>query len=151
MVGILLPPSVPGALVNFAAMLMGKVPVNLNYTVSEETLTSCIRQCGIRTVITSKAFLEKVKLRVGAETEFLEDVASHPNSIEKVIAFLTAWLLPAGLLERFLGRKKKIELDDLAKTRGAEIARVDRDHRPTFGAAVAFERADAEVLLESRG
>jgi len=32
MVGILLPPSVPGALVNYAAMLMGKVPVNLNYT-----------------------------------------------------------------------------------------------------------------------
>jgi acyl-[acyl-carrier-protein]-phospholipid O-acyltransferase/long-chain-fatty-acid--[acyl-carrier-protein] ligase len=38
MVGLLLPPSVPGALVNFAALLMGKVPVNLNYTVSEETL-----------------------------------------------------------------------------------------------------------------
>ena len=33
MVGLLLPPSVPGALVNFAALLMGKVPVNLNYTV----------------------------------------------------------------------------------------------------------------------
>ena len=35
MVGMLLPPSVPGALVNFAALLMGKVPVNLNYTVSD--------------------------------------------------------------------------------------------------------------------
>ena len=33
MVGILLPPSVPGALVNFAAMLSGKIPVNLNYTI----------------------------------------------------------------------------------------------------------------------
>ncbi|HLP75827.1 MAG TPA: MFS transporter, partial [Candidatus Paceibacterota bacterium] len=44
MVGLLLPPSVPGALVNYAALLLGKVPVNLNYTVSEETLASCIRQ-----------------------------------------------------------------------------------------------------------
>ncbi len=43
MVGILLPPSVPGALVNFAAMLAGKVPVNLNYTTSSETLASCAR------------------------------------------------------------------------------------------------------------
>ena len=50
MVGLLLPPSVGGALANFAVMLMGKVPVNLNYTVSEETLTSCIRQCEIQTV-----------------------------------------------------------------------------------------------------
>ena len=52
---MLLPPSVPGALVNFAALLVGKVPVNLNYTVSEETLASCIRQCGIKTVLTSQS------------------------------------------------------------------------------------------------
>src|SRR5438445_392284 len=36
MVGICLPPSIPGALVNLAAMLMGKVPVNLNYTGSKD-------------------------------------------------------------------------------------------------------------------
>src|SRR5207244_2121931 len=47
MVGLLLPPSVPGALMNFAALLMGKVPVNLNYTLSEEALSSCIRQCDL--------------------------------------------------------------------------------------------------------
>src|ERR1700719_257423 len=35
MVGIFLPPSIPGALVNLAAMLMGKVPVTLNHTVSK--------------------------------------------------------------------------------------------------------------------
>ena len=70
---LLLPPSVPGALVNFAALLMGKVPVNLNYTVSEETLASCIRQCGIKTVLTSRAFLDKVKLKVPGETVFLEE------------------------------------------------------------------------------
>jgi acyl-[acyl-carrier-protein]-phospholipid O-acyltransferase/long-chain-fatty-acid--[acyl-carrier-protein] ligase len=34
MVGVFLPPSIPGALVNTSATLMGKVPVNLNYTVS---------------------------------------------------------------------------------------------------------------------
>src|SRR6202158_1088932 len=34
MVGILLPPSVAGALVNFAAVLSGNIPVNLNYTAS---------------------------------------------------------------------------------------------------------------------
>ena len=44
MVGLLLPPSVPGALVNWAAMLGGKVPVNLNYTVSEQTLAACIQK-----------------------------------------------------------------------------------------------------------
>jgi acyl-[acyl-carrier-protein]-phospholipid O-acyltransferase/long-chain-fatty-acid--[acyl-carrier-protein] ligase len=74
MAGILLPPSVPGALVNHAALLLGKVPVNLNYTVSEETLVSSIRQCEIKTVVTSKAFLEKVKLKLPCETVMLEEV-----------------------------------------------------------------------------
>ena len=44
-VGILLPPSVAGALVNMAAMLMGRTVVNLNYTLSEEAIRSCIEQC----------------------------------------------------------------------------------------------------------
>ena len=114
MVGLLLPPSVPGALVNFAALLMGKVPVNLNYTVSEETLASCIRQCGIQTVLTARTFLEKVKLKVPGETVFLEEVAAKPGSGEKLCALLSAWLLPVGLLERSLGREKKAGLDDLA-------------------------------------
>jgi len=114
MVGLLLPPSVPGALVNFAALLMGKVPVNLNYTVSEETLASCIRQCGIKTVLTSRTFLDKVKLKVPGQALFLEEVAAKPGAGEKLCALLSAWLLPIGLLERSLGREKRAPLDDLA-------------------------------------
>jgi acyl-[acyl-carrier-protein]-phospholipid O-acyltransferase/long-chain-fatty-acid--[acyl-carrier-protein] ligase len=81
MVGLLLPPSVPGALVNFAAVLMGKVPVNLNYTVSAETLQSCISQCRIKTVLTSRVFLEKLKLKVPAETVLLEELMGRSADI----------------------------------------------------------------------
>ena len=45
MLGLLLPPSIPGALVNYAALLMGKIPVNLNYASSNEALASCAEQC----------------------------------------------------------------------------------------------------------
>jgi acyl-[acyl-carrier-protein]-phospholipid O-acyltransferase/long-chain-fatty-acid--[acyl-carrier-protein] ligase len=155
MVGLLLPPSVPGALVNHAAMLSGKVPVNLNYTVSEQTLASCIQQCEIKTVVTSRVFLEKVKLKVDCETVFLEDVLGRsadgprpqhgdtpvevgkseqlsqpqplrpgtgraPSAMEKLTAFLMAWLLPVGLLERALAStphsalRTPHSLDDLA-------------------------------------
>lgn len=113
-VGLLLPPSVPGTLANFAALLMGKVPVNLNYTVSESVLESCINQCQIKTVLTSKAFLEKVKLKVPAETLFIEDIAANPGAFEKLSASLTALFFPAGAIERSLGRKKKGSLDDVA-------------------------------------
>ena len=114
-VGLLLPPSVPGALVNFAAMLLGKVPVNLNYTLSEQALASCIRQCDIKTVVTSKVFLEKVKLDAARANWFSSRNARRgPASGEKLAAFFMAWLLPAGWLERALGRGRKSALDDLA-------------------------------------
>jgi acyl-[acyl-carrier-protein]-phospholipid O-acyltransferase/long-chain-fatty-acid--[acyl-carrier-protein] ligase len=113
MVGILLPPSVPGALVNFAALLSGKVPVNLNYTASAETLASCARQCGLQTVVTSNAFLERVKVEVPGRPVPLEEAAAAPRIAERIIAFLLA-LLPARWLEKALGRVKPAALDDPA-------------------------------------
>jgi len=109
MVGILLPPSLAGALVNFAALICGKVPVNLNYTLTSEGIASCARQCSIQTVITSKAFLEKVKLEVPGRSILLEDAVSSPGVGEKLRALLSAWLLPASMLVR-----RKVEPQDLA-------------------------------------
>ena len=137
MVGLLLPPSVGGALANWAALLCGKVPVNLNYTLSEESLASCIRQCEIETVLTSRALLEKVKLKVPGQLVFLEDVAgqegragaspvqpgkarqieqqsavrrnARPTLGEKLAALLMAWLLPVSWLERLLRSRRRKE------------------------------------------
>ncbi len=50
MVGMLLPPSVGGALTNYALTLLGRIPINLNYTSSSEVIASCAqtvrRRCG---------------------------------------------------------------------------------------------------------
>ncbi len=113
MVGILLPPSVPGALVNFAATLAGKIPVNLNYTSSNETLASCAAQCKLETVITTKLLLEKIPLQVPGKTILLEEAAASPRLGEKILALLL-WFLPGGLLERVLSGGKTRTLDDLA-------------------------------------
>ena len=90
------------------------MPVNLNYTLSAEALRSCIEQCNIRTVITSKAFLEQIKLDVPVETIFLEDVAKSIGIGSKLVAALAAMLLPLVLLEKFLGSKRRAAMDDLA-------------------------------------
>jgi acyl-[acyl-carrier-protein]-phospholipid O-acyltransferase/long-chain-fatty-acid--[acyl-carrier-protein] ligase len=114
MVGVLLPPSVAGAMVNFAAMLSGKVPVNLNYTASEEGLRSCARQCELKTVVTSKAFLERFPLQVPGEAILLDEIAANPGVVERLAAFLLAWLVPAGWLEKLLAQGKSARMDDLA-------------------------------------
>ncbi len=114
MVGIYLPPSVPGALVNYAAFLCGKVPVNLNYTLSESTLAACAQQCEIKTVITSRKFLEKIKLTPPGQLLYLEDLAAKPGAMEKITAFLFAKFAPFGWLKKITGREKEVSLDDLA-------------------------------------
>lgn len=104
MVGILLPPSVGGALTNYALMLMGRVPVNLNYTSSNETIASCASQCGIDTVITSQAFLERFpNMTIPGRALLLEDALSVPRLGEKLAALSMAWMLPASALKRALG------------------------------------------------
>ena len=65
-VGILLPASVGGALVNLAAALAGKAVVNLNFTTGRAGMESAAAQAGLKTVVTSRAFLEKGKARAAA-------------------------------------------------------------------------------------
>jgi acyl-[acyl-carrier-protein]-phospholipid O-acyltransferase/long-chain-fatty-acid--[acyl-carrier-protein] ligase len=113
MVGILLPPSVPGALVNFAAAISGKIPVNLNYTASNEVLASCAEQCNLQTVITTKLLLEKIPLQVPGQKILLEEIAAAPGLGERLIALLM-WFLPGKVLERVLSGGKTKTLDDLA-------------------------------------
>jgi len=125
MVGLFLPPSVPGALVNYAALLCGKVPVNLNYTLSEATIAACARQCNLQTVITSRKFLEKIKLTPPGKIIYLEDVAGgaqagggvafgRPTGFEKLTAWLLANFAPYRMLRRSVGAIKEVALDDLA-------------------------------------
>ena len=113
MVGILLPSSVPGALVNYAALLLGKIPVNLNYTASTEVVASCAKQCNLTTVITTKALLERLpNLQVPGKTLLVEDLAAAPKFSEKIAAMFIA-ALPFGLLKKAVGGTR-FKLDDLA-------------------------------------
>jgi acyl-[acyl-carrier-protein]-phospholipid O-acyltransferase / long-chain-fatty-acid--[acyl-carrier-protein] ligase len=114
MVGILLPPSIPGALANLAALLMGKVPVNLNYTASNETLASCAEQCSLKTVLTSRLFLEKIHAQPPGETIFVEDLAQKPRLGERLAAFFAVSFLPSRGVEKYAGANRKIQLDDVA-------------------------------------
>ena len=114
MVGVLLPPSVAGAAVNYAAALMGKVPINLNYTASNETMAACAEQCKLKTVITSKAFLEKLpNMKPPGDVICLEDLALNPRTKEKLVALAMTWLFPIRLLEKALGRTKPASIDEL--------------------------------------
>lgn len=100
-VGLLLPPSVGGALANLALTLSGRVPVNLNYTASQEAFASAIRQAEIGTVVTSRRFLERIgDYPLPDQTIFLEDLLPAVTRGAKAAAWLKARFLPSSLLLR---------------------------------------------------
>lgn len=112
MAGILLPPLVGSALVNIALRFMGKVPVNLNYTQSSELIASCVEQCDIKYVLTSRKFLERVNISVPQTPIFLEDIRESVTTYDKVVGILWALFLPIAVIERLLGASPSRE-DDL--------------------------------------
>ena len=61
MVGVLLPPSAPTAVVNLGISLAGRVPVNLNYTAPIQAMNAAIERCRIKTIFTSEKLLERFR------------------------------------------------------------------------------------------
>ncbi|HKN20238.1 MAG TPA: MFS transporter, partial [Terracidiphilus sp.] len=126
MIGILVPPSVGGALTNYALMLAGRVPVNLNYTASNEIIASSAQQCGIDVVITSRAFLDRFpNMTIPGRTLLLEDALAAPRLSEKLAALALAWLMPAGLLKRALGAHR-VKLQTEFTTGKGRAAQMDQ-------------------------
>jgi len=113
MTGLLVPPSVTGACLNIAALLSGKTPVNLNYTASQEAFDSSLKQCGIQTLIASRALAEKIKIQLPAKTLYLEDLAEKISAWDKGVSLILAGWMPIPWLERGSGSRKKWNLDDM--------------------------------------
>lgn len=115
-VGLLLPPTVAGALVNVAAPLCGKTSVNLNYTVGKSGLEAAVRLAGLRTIVTSRTFVEKAKLELpdGPSIIWLEDLAKTIGAGQKFVAALLALCAPARIIEWTCGQTIQLTMDDLA-------------------------------------
>ncbi|MBN2308046.1 MAG: MFS transporter, partial [Candidatus Hydrogenedentes bacterium] len=114
MVGLLVPQSVGGALANVAFQIMGRVPVNLNYTASPQAIASAVRRCEITQVVTSREFLSRMPIEVPGEPIYLEDIKKAIGTGDRVVALLLAVLCPIRLLERILGSPSGRSQDDLA-------------------------------------
>ena len=111
-VGVLLPPTVPGAIANIALTLSGRVAVNLNYTVSNAIVDNCIQQAGIRNILTSRKVMEKFNIQPSANLIYIEDMKEHATVGDKLVASLAAKWLPLSMVYSQLGLNK-LKSDDL--------------------------------------
>ncbi|MFG0291108.1 MAG: AMP-binding protein [Rhodopirellula sp. JB044] len=111
-VGVLLPPSVGAVAVNVALAADRRVSANLNYTVTSEVMNHCIHDVGVKHVLTSDRFMEKLNLDLDAEVVSLDELKKKVSTLDKIIAALQATVVPSWLLDRILGLNK-VKSDDL--------------------------------------
>src|SRR5262249_19176759 len=81
------------------------------YTLSQTLINSCITQCGIRHVLTSRRIMERFKLQLDADIVFLEEFRERVTLADKLAAFAQS-KLPVSWLERRLNIAD-VSLDDL--------------------------------------
>ncbi|MCB9877930.1 MAG: MFS transporter [Planctomycetes bacterium] len=118
-IGVLLPPSIPGALTAIACSLGGRTSVPLNYTVGRAAMQSAVRQAELKLCVTSRAFVERLSAELkeglaGVELLFVEDLLGGASFAQRTAAMLHALLLPLGWLERAAGARTRVSAADVA-------------------------------------
>lgn len=99
-IGIFFPSCCAGLLANFAAALLGRAAVNLNFTVGKDSLHSAIEQCRLQTILTSRTVLARfAALEIPeAKCVFVEDILKHLTTREKLACFIRARFYPFELI-----------------------------------------------------
>ena len=113
-VGLMVPPSVPAAIANIALLMMGKIPINLNYSASQAVIDAATDQAGIQHVVTSRKVIEKVKLTPKGTLVYLEDMPAKVTKLDKLWAASVAKVVPASWLGSLLPGLKHEPLDATA-------------------------------------
>ena len=104
-IGVLLPNCTAAATTILATMFADKIPVILNYTVTDEVFNLSMKKADLDIVITSKLFIEKAKIEHKKEMIFLEDIAKTINTKSKLYYFMVALIMPSRLLMKILSPK----------------------------------------------
>ncbi len=119
-VAVLLPPSSGGALANLALASIGRVPINLNYTASLEAVVHALKSADIRTIVTSRRFLEALKADRGfappedVKLILLEEIAPAIPTWKKTALYLLLRVLPSSWSEKLFLTEAATNLDDTA-------------------------------------
>ena len=105
-VGVLLPNVNATPVVLLSLWAQNKVPALLNFSTGPVTMRACAQLAGLRHVITSRAFLERVKLDVqplieaGLQFIYLEDVRRDIRRGQKLRALVWPWNITRRLGDR---------------------------------------------------
>jgi acyl-[acyl-carrier-protein]-phospholipid O-acyltransferase/long-chain-fatty-acid--[acyl-carrier-protein] ligase len=102
--GVMIPNSAGSFLATIGIVCSGKVPVMINYsTGAAENAEYAQNKCGFKTIITSRALVEKIACRVINGMVFIEDIMAGISLKDKLKAALLSKLPTKLLLKRVHG------------------------------------------------
>ncbi|TKB08380.1 AMP-binding protein [Desulforhopalus sp. IMCC35007] len=101
-IGLMIPTSAGCILSKIAILMSGRVPVMINYsTGAEQNAKYAQQKCDFKTIITSKALLEKIECPVIDGMVFIEDLMASISGTDKIRAALIA-AMPASLIKKII-------------------------------------------------
>jgi acyl-[acyl-carrier-protein]-phospholipid O-acyltransferase/long-chain-fatty-acid--[acyl-carrier-protein] ligase len=119
-IGIMIPTSAGCALATVGALMSGRIPVMINYSTGAETnAIYAQKKCGFRTIITSKALLEKIGCPVIDGMIMIEDIMESVSIVDKLKAALTT-KLPVNMILNTIHKGDENETAAILFTSGSE-------------------------------
>ncbi len=94
-VGVMLPGTAVAGVAMLGVMFADRTPALINFTAGPEAIAAAIRQARLKCILTSRKFLEKLKMEPLPEMVMLEDLAKTIPRGDKLRALFAAWCLPA--------------------------------------------------------
>jgi len=119
-IGIMIPTSAGCILAKIAVLMSGRTPVMINYsTGAEQNAKYSQQKCDFKTIITSKALLEKIECPVVDGMVFIEDIMDSITTGLKIRAALLA-ALPAAVIKQAIHTGKEDDTAVILFTSGSE-------------------------------
>jgi len=119
-IGIMIPTSAGCALATVGALMSGRVPVMINYsTGAEKNAKYAQEKCNFKTIIASKALLDKIGCPVMEGMVLIEDIMKGVTTGEKLKAALKT-KLPTGLILNSIHKGEENDNAAILFTSGSE-------------------------------
>lgn len=125
-VGLLLPNSISTIIAFTGCQLYNRVPAMLNYSSGEKNIISAIETTTLKTIITSRRFIEQAKLEsilnavnIHCDVIFLEDIREQIGRTNKLSAYIQS-LLPDRYLRKHWSHIKHSDPAVILFTSGSE-------------------------------
>lgn len=119
-IGIMIPTSAGCALATVGTLMSGKIPVMINYsTGAAENAKYAQKKCKFKTIIASKALLEKINCPVIDGMVMIEDLMAGVTTGEKLKAALIS-KLPVSIILNFIHKGDENDTSVILFTSGSE-------------------------------